>query len=106
MSSNQPDAPSPMTDNQLEHELDIFITQRKHPHDTNNAISIHQLTYSASSIESSIHSVHIAPTRAHRFFKRKHHDATPQFLTSRPQSSRLYSHHPQHTKTPQLLIHK
>ena len=67
MLSNQPDAHRQMTDNQLEHELDSFITQQQHLHDTNNAITIHQLTHSASTSETSTHSVNIAPTRAQRF---------------------------------------
>ena len=66
MSTNQPDAPSPMNDNQLEHELDNFITQQQNLHDITNAFTIHQLNHSASTSESSIHSVHIAPTRAHK----------------------------------------
>ena len=68
MSSNQPGAPSPMTDNQLEHEKDNFITQQQHLHDTNNAMIIHQLIHSASTTKSSTQSVHIAPIRAHRNF--------------------------------------
>ena len=72
MSSTHPDAPSPMTDNQLDLELNNFITQQKHLHNTNNALTTHQLTHSASTSESSTHSVHIASTRAQRVFERKH----------------------------------
>ena len=96
MSSKQPDAASPMTDNQLKHELDIFITQH-HLHGPNNAfaLTIHQLTHSASTSKCSTHSVHIAPTGANRVFKQKHPNTTPQFLIRSPRSSRLQSHHPQ-----------
>ena len=78
-SSNQPDAPIPLTDNQLEHEQNNFIAQQQHFHDTNNAITIHQLTHLASTSESLTYSVHIAPKRAQRVFKRKHPNATSQF---------------------------
>ena len=70
--SKQPDAPSLMTDNQLEHELYNIITQQQHLHGTNNALTIHQLTHLVSTSESSTHSFHIARTRVHRVFKRKH----------------------------------
>ena len=93
MSSKQPDAASPMTDNQLKLELDNFITQQ-HLHGTNNALTIHQLTHSTSTSKCSTHSVDIAPTKAHRVFKRKHPNTTPQFLIRSPRSSRLQSHHP------------
>ena len=64
MLSNQPDAPGPMTDNQLEHKLDNFITEQQHLNDTNNKLTIHQLTHSASTSVSSTDSVPIALTRA------------------------------------------
>ena len=41
-----------MTDNQLEHELDHFITQQQRLLDTSNILAIHQLTHSASTSES------------------------------------------------------
>ena len=40
MSSNQSNAPGPMTNNQLELELDNFITQQQHLHNTNNVLKI------------------------------------------------------------------
>ena len=87
MSSDQPDPPSPMTDNQLERELDIFLTQQQHHHNTTNALTTHQLLHSASTSESSINSTNTAPTSAHKVFKRKHHNPTHQFLISRPRLS-------------------
>ena len=77
----------------------LFITQQKHLHNTNIALKFRQLTYSVSTSESSSPSVNIASARAHRVFKRNHPDTTPQTLISRPRSSRLSSHHSQHTNT-------
>ena len=105
MSSDLPDATSTMTHNQLEHELDKFITQEYQLHHTNKVLTIHQLTYSASISEPSIHSVHVATTRAHRVFKREHLKPSPQLLISHPRSSRLYNHHQHHTNNKESLVH-
>ena len=76
MTIDQPNPPSPMTDNQLDLESDNFIIQQQHIHNT-NTLSIHHLTHSNSSSESSIQTVNAQPTRAHRVFKRKHPNTTP-----------------------------
>ena len=47
MSSNRPDAPGPMTENQLDKELDNFTKQQQYHHGTNNALTIHQLAHAA-----------------------------------------------------------
>ena len=88
MSSNQPDPPKLMTDNQLDHELDIFITQQQHLHNTTIALTTHQLTQFTSTSESLK-----PPTRAHRVFKRKQPNPISQFLISHPRYSRLYALH-------------
>ena len=85
-----------MADNQLDHELEIFITQQQHLHNTTIALTIHQLTLSTSTSESSIHSTNTAPTRAHRVFKRKQPNPISQLLISHPRSSRIYALHQRH----------
>ena len=45
MSSDQPDPPSPITDKQLEHKLDSFITLQHHLHNT-DTLTLHELTHS------------------------------------------------------------
>ena len=65
--SDQPDPFSPMTDNQLEHELDNFITLQQHIHNT-NTLTIHQPTRSTSASESSIQSAEAEATIALEFF--------------------------------------
>ena len=106
LSSKAPDATSQITDDQVEHNLDEFVIHLQQIHNTNNSLTIHQLNHSASISESSIVSVHIAPTRAHRvFMKRKHPYANTQFLISSPQTSRLHSQQPHHKNTPEFLLH-
>ena len=61
------------------------------------------MIHSASTSDSSTPSAYIA--RAHRvFMKRKHPNTTPQFLISRPRSSRTCSLHLRHTNTQETLI--
>ena len=42
MSTDQPDPPSPITDKQLEHELDNFITLQHHLHNT-HTLTLHNI---------------------------------------------------------------
>ena len=94
-SSDQPDTPSPITENQLELELVNLL------HYNNNFITltIHQLLHSILPSESSNQSTNVTEARALRVFKRKHPNAQSQLLISRSQSARLFSFHPQHTNT-------
>ena len=105
LSSKEPDAPSPIEYIQLEHNFDDFINNQQQIHDTNISLTIQQPTHSVTTCESSTPSVYIAPTRAQRVFtKGKHPNTIPQFLISRPRSSRLYCLHPHHTNTPDCLF--
>ena len=99
--SNAADVPRPINYDQLQHELDDFIKNQKLIHNTSKLLSIHQLTHSASTSESSITSLHITPTRAQRFLmKCKYPNNPTRILTNGSSSSKLLRHHyPPHTKT-------
>ena len=66
LSSNEPDAPSPITGDQLEHDLDNFITNQQEIHDTIFSLSFNFRI-------SSTPSIHIAPTRVQRTFTKCYH---------------------------------
>ena len=82
LSSNAPDVPSPITDDQLEHDLDGFFTHQHQIHNTNNWITIHQLTHSASNSKSSIPFCPNCPLACTQNFdsmkKPEHHKTIPQ----------------------------
>ena len=92
----------PITDDQLQHDSDVFITHQRQIHNTTNSLNIHQLTHSASTTESFMPSVQIAHTRT-IFMKRKHPNTTPQKLINHPSPSKLLYHRPRHTKKAAFL---
>ena len=65
--SDQPDPPSSVKE-ELEYELDNFITLPQQPQNT-NTLTIHRLTQCISSSESSNPACFVEETRAHREFK-------------------------------------
>ena len=70
MKNDQPEPSSPVNE-ELEHELDNFITLQQLLQNT-KALIIHHLSQSIYSSESSNPASTVAETRAHRVFKRKH----------------------------------
>ena len=68
LSSHAPDAPSPMTDDQLEHDLDDFLKNQQQFHDNNNALIFHPITHSTSTSRSSTSAIRNAPTRTLEYF--------------------------------------
>ena len=71
--SDQPDPSRPVTE-ELEHELDKFITLQQQLQN-NNTHTILNLAHSVSSCESSNPASTVEETRARRVFKRKHPNA-------------------------------
>ena len=70
MESDQPDPPSPFNE-ELESELDNFITLHQQVQKT-NTLTLHHLSQSCFSSESSNPASTLEENRAHRVFKRKH----------------------------------
>ena len=96
MKSDQLDPSSPVTE-ELEHEL--FISLQPQLQST-NTLTIHQLSQSISSSESSNPASTVEETRAHRVFQRKQPNTQ---ILDHPQPTRLFSLHPQHTSTNEFL---
>ena len=100
MTSDQPEPPSPVTE-ALENELDHCITLQQLPQN-NNTLTIHQLSHSISFSEYSNQTPTALESRAIRVFKRKLSNAQPHVL-HQPRPTRLFSIHPLHTNTKELL---
>ena len=92
ITSDPPDPPSPV-DEELENELDSFVTLEQHLQNP-NTLKIHHLSQTITSSESSNQASTTEETRAHRVIKRKHPN-TPIFPNSRPPQT--FSVHPLHT---------
>ena len=98
MTSDPPDHSSPV-EIELEKELDNFITlqqQLQHP----NTLTIHDLSQSMISSESSNSPSTTGETRAHRVFQRKLPN-TP--FPSNPRPAQTFMDHPLHTNTKEFL---
>ena len=89
MIGDQPDTPSPI-DEELENELDIFITLQQQLQNP-NTLTIHHLLQSITSAESSNSASTIDETRAHRVFERKHPN-TPVLPNPRPPRMFRFTH--------------
>ena len=98
MISDQPDPPRTVNE-ELKNELDIFITLQQQLHYP-NTLTIHHLSRSITSSESTNPASTIEETRAHRVFKRKH-PKTPMLANPRP--PRIFSVHPLHANTQEFL---
>ena len=68
LSSHAPDAPSPMTNDQLEHDLDDILNNQQQFLDNNNPLVFHPITDSTSTSGSSTSAIRNAPTRTLEFF--------------------------------------
>ena len=98
MTSDPPDHSSPV-DTDLENELENFTTvqqQLQHP----NKLTIHHLSQTMTSSESSNSPSTTVETRAHRVLKRKISN-TP--FPSNPRPAQTFMDHPFHTNTKEIL---
>ena len=98
LTSDPPDSLSPV-DGELENELDNFITLQQQLQNP-NPLTIHHLSQTITSSESSNPASTTEETRVHRIFKRKH-AKTPMLPNPRP--PRKFSVHPLHTNTKEFL---
>ena len=98
-SDELPTRPFLLCHDELEHELDNFITLQLQLQ-TNNTPTIHNVAQSVSSFKFSSPVFTVEGTRAHRVFKRKHTNAQ---TLPQPRPPRLFSPHPQHTNTKETL---
>ena len=98
MTSDQTDPPSSVNE-KLENECDNFITLQQQLQNP-NTLTIHHLSQSTTSSESSKPASTIEETRVHRVFKRNHPN-TPMLPNPRPHP--MFSVHPLQTNTQEFL---
>ena len=98
MTSDPPDHSSHV-DIELENELDNFITLQQQPQHP-NTLTVHHLSQTMTSSESSKSPSTTGETRAHRVYKRKLPN-TP--FPSNPRPSQTFMDHPLHTNTKEFL---
>ena len=95
----RPSDPASRVDEQLENELDNFITPKQQLQNP-NPLTNHHLSQIITSFESSNPSSTTESTRAHRVFKCKHPNAQKP---PNPWPRRTFSVHPLHTNTKEFL---
>ena len=95
--SHDPNAPNPMTDDQIEHDLKILRYNQQQTHNTYNQLIIHQLTQSATTSKSSASSIRNVCTRAQRILLKRYYSLTRQDIYLADQNHS--KSHPRHTNT-------
>ena len=98
MTSYPPDPPSPVNE-ELENELDNFITLQQQLQNP-NTLTIHHLSQTITSSQSSNPASTNEETRDHLVFKRKHHNNP---MLPKPRLPRMFYLHPLHTNTKDFL---